>query len=701
MKPDSRRIKAAGIVAVWVVLLLGLYAASFHHPGLLKLELYSQDLRSQIGRPTPLNPQLVLLAIDQPSYQDYFSAEERNSSLPARLLSGPFPWSREIWALAINKLAEAGAKVVAIDLVFGTPGPGDDALKAALEKYQDRVVVGCNLTASTTDRGGMGALVWPTGSVLSGADTNVNWNDARVGFVNIFPDADEICRRALFRISYNQTGGLIPAGESLESFSARILRQSGYASAIPPGFQYRQFRFTDAASQEYAKVPLATIFNPKAWHANYADGRFFQDKIVLIGPIANLFHDVHPTSVGAMPGPEFHLNVVGAALRGAMLKETGALADGLLIVGAGIVAWLLASAFRHPLRRALAGVGAAVAYCVACQILYDVAGVVVLASAPVLVLALSNINIFIYDIVLERREKARVRTTLERYVSKDVVRELLDNPQTYFNALNGVRRPVTVLFSDIRGFTTLTESADSSRLVQQLNEYLDFMVAHVFEHQGTLDKFIGDAVMAVWGNIVSQGPERDALNAVATALAMRQSLRKLNEDWKQRGLPELAFGIGINQGEVIVGNLGSSQKMELTVIGDAVNLASRLEGATKEYHLDLLLGENAAALVGKQYLLRRVDLTQVKGKTRPVELFTVMGDGAGQTVSLPLWMARYEDGVQLYRQREFSPAAAAFQECLRRQPDDYLSLMYAQRCEALLREPPDESWDGVFVMTKK
>ena len=166
---------------------------------------------------------------------------------------------------------------------------------------------------------------------------------------------------------------------------------------------------------------------------------------------------------------------------------------------------------------------------------------VILMGTPLLVLILSSSIALTYDYLLERHEKRRVRRTLERYVSRDVVKELLDNPQTFFNALGGVRKPVSVLFSDVRGFTTLTESADSHALVKQLNEYFQEMVAHVFAHQGSLDKFIGDAVMAVWGSIVSHGPQQDALNAVATALAMKRSLKKLNEDWKARGMLELAF----------------------------------------------------------------------------------------------------------------------------------------------------------------
>jgi adenylate cyclase len=405
-----------------------------------------------------------------------------------------------------------------------------------------------------------------------------------------------------------------------------------------------------------------------------------------------------------MTGPEIHLNIINAALHQEFLTEPSLSAQLCIIALAGVVAAALCFLVHQPLKRFLAMVVLSAVYLtLAFKILPNANSVtqVIFVLTPTLALISSSFTALTYDYLLERLEKRRVRRTLERYVSRDVVKELLDNPQTFFNTLGGVRKPVTVLFSDVRGFTTLTESADSHALVKQLNEYFQEMVAHVFAHQGSLDKFIGDAVMAVWGSIVSQGPQPDALNAVATALAMKRSLKKLNEDWKARGMLELAFGIGINQGEVIVGNLGSSEKMELTVIGDPVNLASRLEGLTKEYHLDLLLGETVAPLVSGTYILRTVDYVQVKGKTKPVDVFTVMGERAAQTDSLPVWLARYEEGIRRYRKRAFAEAAAAFQESLRQQPDDYLNSMYLKRCRSLIENPPGDSWDGVFVMTKK
>jgi adenylate cyclase len=306
------------------------------------------------------------------------------------------------------------------------------------------------------------------------------------------------------------------------------------------------------------------------------------------------------------------------------------------------------------------------------------------------------------DYLLEQIERSRTRKTLERYVSKNVVPELLDNPATFFNTLGGVRKNVAILFSDIRGFTTMTEKTDSEQaLVLQLNEYLQEMVRQVFKYDGTLDKFIGDAVMAVWGNILAKSPERNACNAVATALAMKRSLAALNADWKKRGIQELSIGIGINHGDCIVGNLGSAEKMDLTVIGDTVNLASRLEGLTKKFELDLLLGETVAPLVRGQFVLRTIAFVQAKGKTKPIEVFTVIGERGSVDPQIEAWLARYEEAVKLYRARQFAEALKIFQECLGTQPDDHMCATYASDCEALIQSPPDESWDAVLVMTEK
>jgi adenylate cyclase len=673
-----------------------------------ELEAFTQDLQTRFERKTPADPRLVLIGLDKPVYGSDFSDAELQREPVLRQLQKNFPWSRAVWARLIEHLADAGAKVIVFDLVFAAPGEGDEELHVALEKYQDRVVVGYNLSETKTERGAFTELLLPNASVLTPPAKGSPLEDDRLGFVNIWTDEDDTLRRARYRLTGAQAGDVASPEVVLESLAARALRKFGRPELIPPGFDPRRFRYTAPPGFGFRPHPVGDVLSPKLWKSNYDDGKFFAGKIVLIGPTAELFHDAHPTPFAGgnrqMRGPEIHLNLINAALHGEFLREPALAARLAIITAAGVLAAALSLLMRQPFQRLAMIVVLTAAYWFLVWRCFERAGTaaqVVLVATPTLVMLLSGVLVQAYDYLLERFEKRRIRRTLERYVSRDVVKELLDNPQTFFNALGGVRKPVTILFSDVRGFTTLTESADSAALVKQLNEYFEAMVSLVFSHQGSLDKFIGDAVMAVWGNIVSHGPPQDARKAVATALAMKRSLVQLNEGWKARGMSELAFGIGLNHGEVIVGNIGSSEKMELTVIGDAVNLASRLEGLTKEYHLDLLLGESMAKLVGDQYLLRLVDCVQVKGKTKPVDVYTVTGDGAAQTVSAPLWLARYEESVRLYRQRKFSAAAAMFQECLRLQPGDFLSEMYLKRCEALVANPPDDSWNGVFVMTKK
>ena len=271
-----------------------------------------------------------------------------------------------------------------------------------------------------------------------------------------------------------------------------------------------------------------------------------------------------------------------------------------------MLAWGLIAFVRRPLISLAALAGVTLFYLIAARLLYDTRGYLLLTIPVLSGFLLSGLTSLGLEYLLERLEKLRTRRTLERYVSKNLVKEILENPGGYYNSLLGSRKPATMLFSDIVGFTTLTEKADPEALVKQLNEYLTRMVAVVFANHGTLDKFIGDAVMAVWGNVKSRGVAEDAKLAARTALGMRAELYKLNEKWRTDDMTELGIGIGINQGEVLIGNIGSEERMEATVIGDAVNLASRLEGLTRTYGVDILIGPSASELVRDSFVLRTV-----------------------------------------------------------------------------------------------
>ena len=423
----------------------------------------------------------------------------------------------------------------------------------------------------------------------------------------------------------------------------------------------------------------------------------------MVGPSAQVLHDLVDTPISPTTlGPALHLQAMAAALGHEFLRPTPP-KDGLLLVSAaGLVAWSLVGFLRRPLLCLGALVVIASAYLGAARLFYDKTGLLLLTVPVVSALLLSGLFSLGFEYALERIEKLRTRRTLERYVSKNLVKEVLENPGSYYSTLRGVRVPVSILFSDLVGFTTLSEKADPEALVAQLNEYLTRMTSVLFSNGGTLDKFIGDAIMAVWGNVRSFGVAQDAKNCARAALAMRRELRQLNEKWRDEGRMGLGMGIGINQGEVIVSNIGSQERMDPTVIGDSVNLASRLEGLTRIYGVDILLGPTAAELVRDEFHLRSVARVQVKGKTKPVDAFTFIGARNEDVDSQLLkWLEVYEEGLEKFRARDFTQAKILFSRFLEFYPDDLLAQMYLARSLDYERQPPDEAWGAVEVLTKK
>ena len=485
------------------------------------------------------------------------------------------------------------------------------------------------------------------------------WADPRVGLVNYWPDPnDGKVRAALFTISERQLAGFAPypGEEVFESFDARGLRQLGHAADVPRDQRAHMLRFS--ALGAYRPRTLYEVFDPKLWHANYQNGAFFKDKVVMIGAASQIQHDVVNTPMSPNTlGPALHLEAMAAALAHEFLRPTPPRWMFALVGAAAACAWLLIAFVRRPLTCLFVLVLAAAAYLLASRFAYDRANFFLLTVPALSAFLLSGLFSLGFEYALERIEKLRTRRTLERYVSKNLVKEILDNPGGFYSSLRGVRIPATILFSDIVGFTTLTENADPEALVKQLNEYLSRMTAAVFENGGTLDKFIGDAVMAVWGNVRSQGKAEDTKMAVRAALAMRRDLWDLNADWFKRGIAPFAIGIGINQGDVLGGNIGSQEKADPTVIGDAVNLASRLEGLTRTYGTDILLGPTAADFVRDEFHIRSVARVQVKGKTEPVEISTLIGArSAGIDPEFLRHLETYEEAFQKFRQRDFREA---------------------------------------------
>jgi len=656
-----------------------------------------EDLLRKEGRKTTPPRDFVFLGIDQSTLQlPPLTPEELAGSRGLQLLNErPWPWSRELWALLLDRLFAAGARVVMFDLLFNNPNDGDLAFHAALDRYRDKVVVSSNFDFQN----GVQAIT-PNETLIPPPQLQ----DNRVGFVNFWPDAiDGKTRAATYRVTNRQLAGLPPqpGDEIYESLAARALTKIGHANDVPDDFRGHMMRFTPPDAFEAR--PLYEVFDPKLWHANYADGAFFKDKVVMVGPSAQVWHDVVDTPMSPNTlGPTLHFQAMAAALGHEFLRPTPQKIGLALVCAAGLVAWLLVAFVRKPLV-CLGGLVAITAgYLATARLLYDNTGFLLLTVPVLSALVLSGSFSLGFEYFLERLEKLRTRRTLERYVSKNLVAEILENPDSYYSSLRGMRVPVTILFSDLIGFTTLAEKADPEALVAQLNEYLSRMTSVIFSNGGTLDKFIGDAIMAVWGNVRSLGTAQDAKNCARAALGMRRELNQLNQAWREQGRMGLGMGIGVNHGEVIVGNIGSQERMDPTVIGDAVNLASRLEGLTRTYGLDMLVGASVAELVRDEVYLRSVARVQVKGKTKPVDVFTFIAARGEETDPEFLkWLETYEEALEKFRARDFTDAKILFSRFLEFYPDDLLAKMYLQRALEYEQAPPDEAWEAIEVFKKK
>jgi adenylate cyclase len=666
-----------------------------------------EDLLRREGRETVPPRDFVFLGIDQSTLQlPPFTAEELAGNRALELMTErPFPWSREVWALLLDKLFASGARLVMFDLLFNPPNDGDPAFHAALDRYRDKVVVSANFDFQDSAQQDNEAKLTTQG--VTPNDVLIpppQLQDDRVGYVNFWPDViDGKTRAVTYRVTNRLLAGLPaePGDIVYESLSARALQKAGHASDVPPDFHGHMIRFT--APDAFEPRPLYEVFDPKLWHANYGDGAFFKDKIVMVGPSAQVLHDVVDTPMSPNTlGSTMHFQAMAAALGHEFLRPTPSTIGLILVCVAGAVAWSLVAFVRRPLLCLGGLAGITGGYLVMSRLVYDNAGLLLLTVPVLSALVLSGSFSLGFEYFLERLEKLRTRRTLERYVSKNLVKEILENSESYYSSLRGVRVPVTILFSDLIGFTTLAEKADPEALVVQLNEYLSRMTSVIFSNGGTLDKFIGDAIMAVWGNVRSLGPAQDAKSCARAALGMRRELSELNKNWREQGRMGLGMGIGVNHGEVIVGNIGSQERMDPTVIGDAVNLASRLEALTRTYGVDMLVGASAAELVRDEIYLRSVARVQVKGKTKPVDVFTFVCARAEETdPELLKWLETYEEALEEFRTRDFTDAKILFSRFLEFYPDDLLAKMYLQRALEYEQAPPDEAWEAVEVFQKK
>jgi len=428
-----------------------------------------------------------------------------------------------------------------------------------------------------------------------------------------------------------------------------------------------------------------------------------ENKTLLIGEAATALVDMGPTPLASRsPLPFVHLNAINNVLKNDYLTFVPWY---WVVVGWSLITWSTLLRLKEaPLVEAVSmPIVIVIFYTIIAFGIFWLWSLQIALAWPVLSYGAVNFG----GVILRWREEQRGRQQLKRVFSQmlspEVMGHLLDHPENI--KMGGSKRAVTILFSDIRDYTKFSEGLEEEELVRQLNIYFERMVNCVKECGGTLHKFIGDAIMSVWGDIasVSKGAEQDAQNAVRSALMMRRRLRELNEERRSLNQTPLRIGIGLNHGDVLVGLIGASSRSEFTVMGDAVNTASRLEGMTKEFKTDLAISESVRLLIGDGFLVRRLGLIVLKGKTKPTIVYEVLAEKTdlGESRMTAEAVARYEDAFDHLLARRFAQAEAGFLSCARDYPDDHCVKKYLQASREFSAKPPPPEWDGRIVMETK
>ena len=426
----------------------------------------------------------------------------------------------------------------------------------------------------------------------------------------------------------------------------------------------------------------------------------FKDRIVLVGATAVGTYDLKNTPMDPLyPGVEIHATVIDNILSGDFMArpEWSKIFDLLAIVALGALIGI-ALPRLSPVKGLGFAAGLFIVYVLVARWLFVNAHVWLNMVYPLLALLATYTALTAYYYVTEQRQRKKVKETFRQYVAPQVVEEMLKDPHRL--KLGGEKKDLTVLFSDLEGFTGYSERYPPNEMAEMLGEYYNRVTEQVFLHRGTLKEYVGDELMAIFGAPLEQADH--ATRACATALAMREQRLALAAEWAKVGRPRLKARTGINSGLMLVGNLGSKYRFAYGVIGDQVNLGSRMEGLNKAYGTEILLGENTARLVTEAFLLREVDMVRVMGRTQAVRVYELLAKlGAPLSLEQEKALRCYAAGLEAYRQQVWDEALVLFRQTLTLWPGDGPSRAMAERCEVYRKAPPAAEWDGVFEQAFK
>ncbi|OGV58112.1 MAG: hypothetical protein A2283_16250 [Lentisphaerae bacterium RIFOXYA12_FULL_48_11] len=422
------------------------------------------------------------------------------------------------------------------------------------------------------------------------------------------------------------------------------------------------------------------------------------DRVLYLGLTASGTHDYGPMPFNTgYPMVGLHVNAVNTILTRQFIRELPWW--GILLVA--MTCALPVAYFTHRLHP-LAGSGFMIVVCAGYfwlgAIAFNKAGVWLPTIPPVVSVAGTFLAIVVRNVLLERHEKRKLRNAFSTYVTPSIVKRVMEDPNML--KLGGQRRTMTAFFSDVAGFTAISEESTPEALVAMLNDYLDAMTGIIFKHEGTLDKYQGDGIMAFWNAPVDQ--ENHAYRACCAAIDSINCIRNdLHPRWKAEGKPLLSIRIGVNTGAMIVGNMGSRTRMNYTVMGDPVNLASRLESANKEYGTRVMISEFVMEHVNDSLVVRELDILRVKGKLKPVRVYEVLAKAGEVDEGMLSLLDAYNEGLKLYRAGCWKDAESAFASAIKICKDDGPSNMYFRRCREFVNAPPKPGWDGVWILTSK
>lgn len=719
-----KKATAGAITLATVTLLMSLL--SWADP----LEKWQLKLTNRFyDRNTP-SDQIVIVGIDE-------------SSLDEETGLGRFSqWDRRVYGKVIENLEKNGAAVIALDILFSENSNGlttanvkqilkqadtkdgaQDAVEQGLEKYLENPHPHDQALADVLSKYSNIILV-RSGSSQKGDLTRISpinpipilHDSSKAGWGNFFPDRDDVVRRIpskLYDVETNEWDEHLAvkvARQFLGEKFAKSLEESGGLDS--EGNLIVNFVADRGA---YKQIPFIQVYR------GLIRPEDTQGKIVLIGATTERLKDVFvsPRSTKfPTPGVELHANAIQTLLEGNFLHEqslAGQIATLalLVILVTGITLFL-------PILPALGFTATLLAaYHLLAEPIFDHGlpgqsrGLILNLVYPTLALLLAYLSATLYRSLTESREKAQLKMAFGKYMSKDLVGKILENPAAL--KLGGEKRTVTVFFSDIKDSTHYSEILSPEAWVAQLNEYFEVMAGIVMKNNGNLNKFEGDAIMAFWGAPLDEADH--ARLAARTALECRAALKGLHERWTAAQKPLIDFRVGLSTGEVIAGNMGSRERFDYTVMGDRVNLGSRLEAANKEYGTHVMVsGETAGALGGSaslgtgpkassEFALRALDKLRVKGKDKPVEVFELMGMASQLTDAGKTMLDTYHHALEIYRSSrsfdDFAKAEASFQEVLKLAPNDGPTLVYLKRCANFKATPPPAGWDGTWTLEHK